>query len=316
MSTPLPSQSLTASQLPLGASHLVDWGLIRAAGPEAAKFLQGQLTQDVELMKPGEGRLSGFCTAKGRLMATFVMWRDGAEDVLLACSADLLPAVLKRLSMFVLRAKCKLTDASAERPLWGLAGANLLPGLPAAPWQRADMTAATVIRLPDGVAAGTAVPRWLCWGEPGVALPSLDHSDWLGLEASSGVARVMAATVEQFVPQMVNLELVGGVSFKKGCYPGQEIVARSQYRGTLKRRAQVVQSAVALQPGQEIFHDADPGQPAGMVILAGTQPADLHVALVEIKLAALMGGTLHAGDAQGPALLLLPLPYAMALEDN
>ena len=101
-------------------------------------------------------------------------------------------------------------------------------------------------------------------------LPALDAAAWRWLEVRSGVPRIVAATAEQFVPQMVNLELVGGVNFQKGCYPGQEVVARSQYRGTLKRRAFAVGGAAAMQPGQEIFHGADPGQPAGMVVLAGT----------------------------------------------
>ena len=98
-----------------GAARLTDWGVIHAAGPDAASFLQSQLTQDVLGLDAQRAALAGWCSAKGRLMASFVVWRPAPEEVLLACSADLLPAVLKRLSMFVLRAKCKLSDASAER---------------------------------------------------------------------------------------------------------------------------------------------------------------------------------------------------------
>jgi tRNA-modifying protein YgfZ len=300
-----------------GASRLSDWGVIRAAGPEARKFLHSQLTQDMESLEMGQARLAGFCSAKGRLMATFVIWRDGADDVLLACSADLLPSVLKRLSMFVLRAKCKLIDSSAEWPLWGLAGAAAAHALgdaaQAAVWSHAALPGAHLVRLPDSSAGGQALPRWLWAGAEPPAMPALGHADWLGLEAASGVARVMAATSEQFVPQMVNLELVGGVNFGKGCYPGQEVVARSQYRGTLKRRAQVVHSAAALVPGSEIFHSADPGQPAGMVVLGGSW-AGAHAALVEVKLAALGGGTLHAGSAAGPLLTPSALPYLIPAE--
>ena len=297
-----------------GAVKLTDWGVIRAVGAEARQFLHGQLTQDVEHLGMEQARLAGFCSAKGRLLATFVLWRRGDDEVLLACSADVLAAVLKRLSMFVLRAKCKLSDASADVPLWGVAGGGLPDAATAAVWQLVKHGQSDAVRLPDGQAAGVAVPRWLIAGTSPVAMPSLDASTWLGLEASSGVARVVAATVEQFVPQMVNLELVGGVNFQKGCYPGQEIVARSQYRGTLKRRAQVVGSAVLLQAGEEIFHDADPGQPAGRVVLAGTLPGSGPVALVEVKLAALHGGALHAGAADGPLLQLRALPYAVPTE--
>ena len=179
-----------------GAVRLADWGVIRAAGAEARKFLHGQLTQDVELMGPNDVRLAGYCSAKGRLLASFVMWRDGADDVLLACSADVLPAVLKRLTMFVLRAKCRLSDATAELPLWGCVG---------------DLPAGT-LRLPDATWAGTAVPRGLWVGATPPVAQAIDLPTWQGLEAASGVARIVAATVEQFVPQMVNLELVGGVN--------------------------------------------------------------------------------------------------------
>jgi tRNA-modifying protein YgfZ len=296
-----------------GAVRLHDWGVIRAAGAEARKFLHGQLTQDIEHLEEGAARLAGYCSVKGRLLATFVVWSRDQDEVLLACSADVLPAVLKRLSMFVLRAKCKLSDASAEVPLWGLAGG---PAAAAGVWERQRMGDADVIRLPDGAVDGLAVPRWLWAGAEPSGRALLDASTWNGLEASSGMARIVAATVEQFVPQMVNLELVGGVNFKKGCFPGQEIVARSQYRGTLKRRAQVLRSAEVLQPGQEVFHAADPEQPAGMVVLSGTLPDVGPVALVELKLSALDGGSLHAGSAAGAALQLGALPYAIPADQG
>ncbi len=282
-----------------GALRLTDWGVIRASGPEAAHFLQGQLTQDVEHLPEGLLRLAGYCSPKGRLLASFVMWRSGPEDIFLACSADLLAPVLKRLTMFVLRAKCKLSDASNEMPLWGLVGrAAALPG---------------ALALPDAWVDGLSVPRALCAAAETPAGAPLDSEVWRWLEVHSGVARIVAATAEQFVPQMVNLELVGGVNFQKGCYPGQEIVARSQYRGTLKRRGQLVYSASALQPGQEIFHSDDPEQPAGMVVLSGSNQGR-HAALVEVKLAALESGSLHADTATGPLLTAGALPYRFPAE--
>lgn len=299
MSTaPLPD---TPTALPHGAVRLLDWGVIRAQGAEAAKFLHGQLTQDVEHLRDGEVKLAGYCSVKGRLIASFVMWRHGPEEVLLACSADLLPAVLKRLTMFVMRAKCKLSDASADLPLWGLAG-------PAAEGE--------LLRLPNAVVAGEPVARALWVGDSvpaASALGILDIETWRWLEVHSGVARIVAATAEQFVPQMVNLELVGGVNFQKGCFPGQEIVARSQYRGTLKRRAYVLNSAEPLQPGQEVFLASEAGQPAGMVALAGSW-GKRHAALVELKIAALDAGTLHAGSAAGPMLTMGELPYPIPTE--
>jgi folate-binding protein YgfZ len=267
---------------------------------------------------PGQARLAGYCSAKGRLLASFVVWADASGDVWLACSADLLPAVLKRLSMFVLRARCKLVDESAARPLWGLAGAGAMSAtglpVPATSWGHAQGEGADLIRLPDGHADGQAVPRGLWAGPLPPAVLANEASDWRWLEVSSGVPRITAATAEQFVPQMVNLERVGGVDFRKGCYPGQEVVARSQYRGTLKRRACIVSCPAPLQPGMEIFHSADPGQPAGLVVLAGSRGLAQHAALVEIKLAALEGGTLHADSATGPLLVPQPLPYPLDAE--
>lgn len=304
---------------PQGAVRLTDWGLIRAQGPDAASFLHGQLTQDITGLQPGTARLAGYCSAKGRLLASFIVWRADADTLFLACSADLLAPTLKRLSMFVLRAKCKLSDASADLPLLGLAGSAAADWLgdnaAAPPWSVQSTGAGQLLRLPE--VQGT--PRWLL-AQPADAaappLPALPAATWAWLEVHSGVVRITAATVEQFVPQMVNLELVGGVNFQKGCYPGQEIVARSQYRGTLKRRVQLVDSAAALVAGQEVFHSADPGQPAGLVALAAARGDGGSSALVELKLAALDGGSLHAGSADGPPLQLGALPYAIPADQG
>jgi folate-binding protein YgfZ len=291
-----------------GALPLTDWGLIRAHGEDARSFLHGQLTQDMQHLEPGRARPAGYCSPKGRLLASFVAWVDAATgDVLLACSADLLPATLKRLSMFVLRAKCKLSDASGELPLHGLAG-DAVPG--AAPWSVTVAEGGTCIRLPDAV----GVRRGLCVGAAPSA-PPLASESWRWLEVMSAVPRIVGATVEQFVPQMVNLELVGGVNFQKGCYPGQEVVARSQYRGTLKRRAFLLEADAALQPGQEIFDAADPDQPAGMVVLAAAPAGVRAVALAELKIAA-SEGELHAGSAGGPLLRLRTLPYDLPADPS
>jgi tRNA-modifying protein YgfZ len=282
-----------------GAVRLTDWGVIRATGPDAASFLQSQLTQDVLSLDAQRATLAGWCSAKGRLLASFVVWRPAPEELLLACSADVLPTALKRLSMFVLRARCKLTDAGADVPLYGVAGG---------PAPVAGRCEGGLIGLPP--AQGTA--RALALGEA-PALPALDAAAWSWLEVSSAVPRIVAATVEQFVPQMVNLELVGGVNFQKGCYPGQEVVARSQYRGTLKRRAFVFESAGTAIPGQELFHSADPSQPAGLVANAASWQGR-HRVLAEVKLAALDTGTLHLGAADGALLQRADMPYSVPLD--
>ena len=268
-----------------------EWGLILAQGADAAAFLHGQLTQDVAHLEASQVRLAGYCSAKGRLLATFLIWRRGgaqaldmAAPIAMACSADVLQATLKRLSMFVLRARCRLSDVSAATALYGLAGPSAdawarraagledaASGAVIAPWTCLHAGGADLIRLPD--AQGLA--RWLLAQPaeaPPPALAPLPRGVWDWLEVRAGVPRVGAATAEHFVPQMVNLELTGGVHFQKGCYPGQEVVARSQYRGTLKRRMLLARADGALRPGQEVVHDQDPGQPAGEVVLAAPEP--------------------------------------------
>ena len=285
--------------------RLADWGVIRAQGADAASFLHGQLTQDFALLDHDHARLAGYCTAKGRLLATMVGWRGGADEILLALPAETLPATLKRLSMFVLRAKCKLSDASAEFAVYGLLGT---PGAPA--WALARDGAAVQVALPGNGRALRVQPA----GDAAPAGAALSAEDWAWAEAEAGVAWVRGATVEAFVPQMINFEVLGGVSFKKGCYPGQEIVARSQYRGTLKRRLQVFETEAPAAVGQEIFLSTDPDQPAGVVAGSGSR-AGRALLTAEIKLAALEGGSLHLGSSAGPQLLPRALPYEIPPQD-
>jgi len=285
--------------------RLSDWGVIRAQGADAASFLHGQLTQDFALLDRDHARLAGFCTPKGRLLATLVGWRGGDDELLLALPAETLAATLKRLSMFVLRAKCKLSDASAELAVYGLLGT------PAAEaWTLVRDGDAVQIALPGGDRALRVQPA----DAPPPTGAAMTADDWAFAEAGAGMAWVRGATVEAFVPQMINFEVLGGVNFKKGCYPGQEIVARSQYRGTLKRRLQVFETAAAAAIGQEIFSSADPEQPAGVVAGCGTQDGRTVVA-AEVKLAALEGGSLHLGAADGPALQPRALPYEIPPQD-
>lgn len=294
-----------------GACRLTDWGVIRASGPDTRSFLQGQLTQDMTAVSASRAALAGYCSPKGRLLSTFVVWQATPDEFLMACSADVLSATLKRLSMFVLRAKCRLSDASAELQMYGLAGPTAQSWLDAADahrtWARGARDGASLIRLPDAqgharaLLAATAAPE----------LPALDAAAWEWLEVQSAVPRITAATSELFVPQMVNLEVVDGVSFSKGCYPGQEVVARSQYRGAVKRRAYVVDSEAALSAGTEVFDGADATQPAGVVVLAASLPGNRHCALVELKIAAMQSGALHAGSTAGPRLTPQPLPYPL-----
>jgi folate-binding protein YgfZ len=300
---------------PVGALPLTSWGLIVARGPDAGSFLQGQLTQDVLSLDEHHARLAGYCSAKGRLLATFVVMRGGPDEWWLACSADLLAPTLKRLSMFVLRAKCKLADGSAEKAVWGLVGPAVEARGLAAPGAVVRTDEQIVARLADA----DGLPRALLLRDrqaPPPEGPALPAECWEAYEVRSAVARVQARTVELFVPQMVNLELVGGVSFQKGCYPGQEVVARSQYRGTLKRRAYLYAVEARPEPGDSIFAADDPGQPAGTVVLAAPAPGQPGTweLMAETKIAAAQAAPLHLGSAEGPPLRPLALPYAWPAE--
>jgi len=311
----------------LGAVALDQTGVIRVRGADAASFLQGQLTSDFANLGLDEARLAAWCSAKGRMLASLIGFKRSHEEIWLTTRSDVLPATLKRLRMFVLRAKARLDDGAGEIALVGLAGAaaaqwlrQQAPDDSALPvWKHARLgdlgclSGASVIRLPD--AAG--VPRWLWAGDPAAAssvldaLPTIDRPVWDWLEIHSGIAPIVAATVEAFVPQMLNYELVGGVDFKKGCYPGQEVVARSQYRGTLKRRAALLHGDAPMQAGQEVWWSGDAAQPSGLVAFAAEAPGGGHDALVEVKLTALDAGSLHLGSADGPELRALPLPYVV-----
>ena len=307
-----------------GVVKLTHLGVIRAVGEDAVKFLQGQLTQDVALLGPLQARLAAFCNAKGRMQASFVLFKRSPEEILLVCSRDLLAATLKRLSMFVMRAKAKLSDATDEFLLYGLAGSaihHLTESIGPA-WSKVDIDEANLIFLYPG--AGQARALWCAPGASRVPEgESIGLEAWNWLEVQSGIAMVSQPVFESFVPQMLNYESVGGVNFKKGCYPGQEIVARSQFRGTLKRRAYLVHtdSDVAPAPGQEVFHAQDSEQPCGLVAACAAHPEGGFDAIVSIQTAAAAdadsnsgANQLTLGGAAGPALTLLPLPYPL-LED-
>ena len=301
-----------------GIAPLPHLGIIRAAGADAASFLHNQLTNDVLLMNDGQCRLAAFCNAKGRMQASFVVYKRSAEEVLLICRKDLLAQTVKRLSMFVMRAKAKLSDATDEFQLLGLAGDAVAQALVSAtasassasePWQRLAKGTADVLTLYPALAQPRAF--WLAPNEvPAPSGQPLSADLWQMGEVMSGIAWVELATFEAFVPQMLNYESVDGVNFKKGCYPGQEVVARSQFRGTLKRRAFIAQSTAPMVAGQEVFSSLDATQPCGLVAQSASDEAN-HVAILELQLSATDNSSLHLGAADGPALSLLPLPYAL-----
>jgi tRNA-modifying protein YgfZ len=334
-------ESTQNTYLPSGVAKLDHLGIIRVTGADAASFLQGQLTNDVALLGMSESRLAAFCSAKGRMQASFTLYKrldmDAAPstpdatpevapaatpDIYMVCSLDILAPTLKRLSMFVMRAKAKLTDVTAEFSIYGLTGNTI------------NLIALQAINTPAIAIFGTSTlvalrpaagqNRALYITPAGDAAPSgetLPAVLWHWGDVHAGIAAITAPVVEVFVPQMLNYESVAGVNFKKGCYPGQEVVARSQFRGTLKRRAYVVNINVTdSQPfvGHEIFQSFDAEQPCGTVVQVAKNPDNYpqtgYSAIVSMQTSAVEGGKLTLVSASGASITLLPLPYPL-LED-
>ena len=289
-----------------GVAPLTHLGVIAVAGEDAARFLQNQLTNDFVLLGDADARLAAWCSAKGRMLASFIGWRRGADEILLVTPQDMLPVTLKRLSMFVLRAKAKLRDATGEFDLYGVAGGPQAK----APWQlrREGDSFFVSLYAADGVPRSLAAVPAKSPAPPGA---KLDPVLWAWSEVRSGIATVTAPIVEAFVPQMLNYESVGGVNFKKGCYPGQEVVARSQFRGTLKRRAYLAHADAEMTAGHELFDESDPGQPCGLVAQAAPAPGGGGWdAIVSLQVASAESGRITAGPAGG-AIRISPPPYPL-----
>ena len=287
---------------------LTDWGVLQVQGDDATTFLQGQLTNDVALMPVGQARLSGYCSAKGRLLASFVVLKREANAYHLLMARDLLAATQKRLQMFVMRAKCQLQDVSDQWRLTGITGAESLVDTPDWACQAADD--GWILRLPS------AEVKQAIWIQPATAArpaqPSETADGWAFHRALSGVAMVTQATAEHFVPQMINYESVDGVSFKKGCYPGQEVVARSQFRGAIKRRAAVYTLAdpnqqQVVEPGMPVFTAGPDGEECGVVAAAGFLAGQW--ALTVSLQTAVADHAVALGAADGPVMAVQPLPY-------
>jgi folate-binding protein YgfZ len=274
-------------------AKLDQYGLLQVAGEDARAFLHAQLTNDVENLEHGTARYAGWCSAKGRLLATFLVV-PAQGGFLLQLARDLVPVVAKRLSMFILRSKVKITDATGQ---WSQYGA----------WDSGEGLPLAVSERDGAITVRVEADRSLLLS-PGASdsrTPNAAADDWALAEIRAGRPLIVQATQDQFVPQMVNLELAGGVDFKKGCYPGQEIVARAQYRGAVKRRMVRLRGA-ALQPGQEIYSDDAPGQPSGTIVnsAAGESLAVLQVSAIEAR-------SPVRAQPQAEPLEVLPLPYSL-----
>ncbi len=312
------AEELHSAQSATILTPLTDIGLIRASGPDAAVFLHNILTNDIEELAKDDVRRCGFCTPKGRLLASMMIWHDD-DDLLMALSADIHEATLKKLSMYVLRSKVKLSDSYGERVLLGLSGPQAtamldkLGSIPKAAMQVTPIQQGQIIRLGEMrfilvLNSATAQATWqilISQARPA----GLDAWHWL--EIVAGLPQITKATQEEFLPQMINFEMIGGVSFKKGCYPGQEIVARTQYLGKVKRRMYRarIENGTPIA-GMHLYAPETGEQSCGLIVNAAPAPNNSYEVLAAIQTSCAETGKVHLDSPNGPRLIMQPLPYA------
>ncbi|MDR3418167.1 MAG: hypothetical protein P4L83_18495 [Nevskia sp.] len=295
---------------------LLQLGAIRAAGAEADTFLQNQLSNDLRQLVPAHVQLATYNSPKGRVLDLFALRRDG-DAIVLEARRDTLPATLKRLRMFVLRAKVTLEEAAGYCAL-GLAGpqaAELLAGaglpVPAQDWDCAAAGDLAVIRRPGTVErytvhAGAERLRTLWPALAQQAVP-VGTAAWRLLDILAGLPSIRPATADHFVAQMLNLDRLGAISFSKGCYPGQEIVARMHYLGNLKRRMFRAHTAAAgVVPGSQLYAAGGDGQAVGEVVDAA--PCTEGTALLAVLQLGQSGAILRLGNPEGAMLELMDGP--------
>lgn len=316
----LPTPTALKDGLSIDLSN--DYGILRADGVDAREFLHSQLTQAVQDLTTAEVRQGGYCSAKGRLYANLYLWADD-DSVYLLMHHSVLPTVLKRLRMFVLRAKVVLEDISAQYRIHGYVSDDALTNttrqaqrLGVLPAMVDDAAIAREIRLnPNNSndnhtadASTTLYPATL----------------WHWLDIQAGQPTITADISETFVPQMVNLDRIGGVNFKKGCYPGQEVVARSHYLGKLKRRmqcasitftdaAQMQNALTQFDIGMDVYSSADPTQAAGQLVAFAVNPFNEKTidVLYEVSLPLLENDAQLNIKGIETAWQHQPLPYAI-----
>jgi hypothetical protein len=293
-------------------------GSILAVGEDALAFLQGQLSNDIEQISTARAQLAAYCTPKGRVLATLLLWRTD-NGYALALPRELCEATRKRLQTYVLRSRVQLADAS-DHAVLGLAGVGAMAlakselGIAlSSAYDVGSSGGLTATALPgDRVRVSTDVARGIETWDRLAGRCSLEGEDrWDACAIAAGVPAITSATQDQFTPHMLNLDLVGGVSFSKGCYTGQEIVARTQYLGQVKRRLARFATTGRAVPGVAVYAE---GRAAGMVVNAASSPAGGSelLAVVPTHAAQRAAGevTLTLG-AEGPPLRLLPLPYPL-----
>jgi len=299
-------------------------GLISVDGEDAADFLQGQLTNDVRDVSLSHSQLSAYCTHKGRMLANFRLFKR-ADSYYMQLPQSLLETILKRISMFILMSKVSIKDSSNSLVKIGISGptaneqlAKFISDLPSETDDCTQANGYTIIKC-----AG-AIPRYeifgeleaikTLWGHLDVNAALAGASAWETLDILAGIPTITPETSEAFVPQMTNMHVINGVNFQKGCYTGQEVVARMQYLGKLKRRMFKIQieTSDTVLAGDKLFcKDSKSGQGTGQIINAQVDANGGIVALAVIDITDAESGTLQLHDENGPSINVLSLPYSL-----
>jgi len=300
---------------------LTHLGTLRASGEDASAFLHNLMSNDIKKLELHRAHWNSFNSPKGRMLASFLVWRDGS-DFLLQLSADLLAAMHKKLGMYVLRSKVRLTDVTPDCAAIGLAGPAVATALDAAglalPPEAMSVSqgAIQVIRI-DAARVEVIAPVaqagdiWKKFVGAG-AIPA-GTAAWRWLDIRAGIPLITQATQDEFVAQMLNFELIGGVSFQKGCYPGQEIVARTQYLGKLKKRMFLahVDTNEAPAAGQDLYAPDFGDQSCGKVVAVSPAPEGGFDLLAVVQLSSRESGGVTLGSSNGAALAFGRLPYSV-----
>ena len=294
------------SAAPSFYAHLDHLCVIRASGADAESFLHGQFTNDLKALAPGQLQLQGYCSPKGRLLALMHVTLDADDFLLILPEVNHAP-ILKRLRMFVMRAKVTL-EVDTQVQVMGISDSSTYPAdAPRPVLQLEGDTAALVLVPEDQLATAEAALE--------KAYDKGDALNWAASRLLAGEPQIHPASSDKFVPQMVNLDRLGGLSFTKGCYPGQEIVARMRYLGKTKRRMHLFQGAAGLDadPGSSLYVDGRE-QAAGELVelLPAGDKASVASAVIRLEFT---GQPMHLGSSDGPLLQPLPLPYALDDEE-
>lgn len=324
----------SCSSTTLESGHVVllkQTGLLALEGEDAVSFIHGQLSNDIEHLGSSQARLAAYCNPQGRMLALFHAWKSSGK-VWLTVPLDILPALQKRLQMYVLRAKVTLSDESGNMAILGIGGekggealSKWFETLPSEPFGKTENEFGVLVRVADAF----GFPRYLLTiaekrlqvveSELSSTLSVCDESGWTMGDIKAGVPQITLPVQDRFIPQMVNLEQAGGLSFKKGCYPGQEVIARSQYKGTVKRRMfhGMVELPfednppidVNMTAGADIV-DSD-GQVCGTIVSSARRDNNRVDFLAVVQTEAIGSQALHVEKADGPLITWIPLPYSL-----